>query len=139
MRLGISVAPTGPPERTSRSVRTSWPHFRLVSVAVSPTTCLTLRWVVVLGRAWYDVLVKPVEASYENGMLKPAKALPLTEGEHVRVIVVRRPDPRRWDLTRIAAVVDDEDVLLAEAGRDEWASELWTSPVRAAWWRDSRA
>src|SRR5690606_7128673 len=69
-------------------------------------------------------LVKPVEASYENGLLKPAKPLPLAEGEHVKLIVVRQPDPKRWDLTRIASAADDEDGALAEAGLDEWAAEL---------------
>ncbi len=68
--------------------------------------------------------MKPVEASYENGLLKPAKPLPLAEGEHVKLIVVRQPDPKRWDLTRIASAADDEDLALAEAGLDEWAAEL---------------
>jgi hypothetical protein len=36
-------------------------------------------------------------------LLKPAKPLPLTEGEHVRIIVVRHPDPARWNLAKIAA------------------------------------
>jgi predicted DNA-binding antitoxin AbrB/MazE fold protein len=70
--------------------------------------------------------MKPVEASYENGLLRPAKPLPLVEGEHVRVIVVRKPDPKRWDLSRLSAAVDDEDTALTEAGLGAWAAALET-------------
>ena len=68
--------------------------------------------------------VKPVEASYEKGLLRPAKPLPLGEGEHVRLIVVRKPDPTRWDLDKIAAAAGEEDVELAEAGLEQWAADL---------------
>lgn len=68
--------------------------------------------------------VKPVEASYENGLLKPAKPLPLVEGEQVKLIVVRKPDSKRWDLTRIASAAGDEDAALAEVGLDDWAAAL---------------
>ncbi len=71
---------------------------------ISQRHCVTLR----------DV--KPVEASYEKGLLRPAKSLPLGEGEHVRLIVLRNPDPTRWDLDKIARVAGEEDVELAEAG-----------------------
>jgi len=74
--------------------------------------------------------VKPVEASYENGLLKPAKPLPLAEGEHVKLIVVRKSDPKRWDLARIAAASDDDDLALAEAGLDDWATELDAEDTR---------
>ncbi len=46
--------------------------------------------------------MSPVEARYENGLLKPAKPLHLRPGEMVGLIVVRRPDPSRWDFTRLA-------------------------------------
>jgi predicted DNA-binding antitoxin AbrB/MazE fold protein len=65
--------------------------------------------------------MKAVEASYENGLLKPAKPLQLNEGEHVRIIVVRLPDPSRWNLDKIAAVAGQEDALLASAG-PAWVS-----------------
>lgn len=68
--------------------------------------------------------MKPVEASYEKGLLRPAKPLPLGEGEHVRVIVVRKPDPSRWNLDQIKPVAGEEDVELAEAGLDQWAADL---------------
>ena len=67
--------------------------------------------------------VKPFEASYENGLLRPAKPLPLNEGEHVQVVVMRKPDPARWDLARIAATAAD-DTDLTEAGLDDWNSML---------------
>jgi len=65
----------------------------------------------------------PVEARYENGMLRPIRPLPLRAGERVAVIVVRRPDASRWDLGRLACA-SGEDEALAEAGLDEWAAEL---------------
>lgn len=68
--------------------------------------------------------VKPVEASYENGLLRPAKPLPLAEGEQVRLLVVRKSNPTRWDIKKIAALSDAEDLDLAEAGLDDWASAL---------------
>ena len=67
--------------------------------------------------------MRPVDALYENGLLRPMSPLPLRSGERVALIVVRRPDPRRWDFTRLAAHADD-DLALAEAGLDEWAAAL---------------
>ncbi len=40
--------------------------------------------------------VRPVEALYENGVLRPAKPLNLKPGERVGLIVVRHPDGARW-------------------------------------------
>ena len=68
-------------------------------------------------------LMRPVDALYENGLLRPVSPLPLRSGERVAVIVVRRPDPSRWDFVRLAAHADD-DLALAEAGLDEWAAAL---------------
>lgn len=65
----------------------------------------------------------PIDALYENGLLRPVSPLPLRAGERVVVIVVRRPDATRWNLTRLAAHGDD-DLALAEAGLDEWAAAL---------------
>jgi predicted DNA-binding antitoxin AbrB/MazE fold protein len=66
--------------------------------------------------------VRPVEALYENGILRPAKPLNLRPGERVGVIVVRQPDRARWDLTRLAS--QNEDGELAAAGLDDWAAAL---------------
>ena len=68
--------------------------------------------------------MRPVEARYEDGILKPDQPLPLRPGERVGVIVVRRPDPARWDLARIAALADDEEVELSASGLDAWATDL---------------
>jgi predicted DNA-binding antitoxin AbrB/MazE fold protein len=65
----------------------------------------------------------PVDALYEDGVLRPVSPLPLRSGERVGLIVVRRPDSSRWDLIRLAAHGDD-DLALAEAGLDEWAAAL---------------
>ncbi|HSY24079.1 MAG TPA: antitoxin family protein [Polyangiaceae bacterium] len=67
--------------------------------------------------------MRPVEASYEDGFLKPAQPLKLRQGEKVAVIVLRRPDPTRWDRKRLAAGVT-EDEALAAAGLDAWADAL---------------
>ena len=67
--------------------------------------------------------MRRIDASYEDGSLKLDKPLPLRAGERVAVVVVRKPDPSRWDLARLAAT-GREDLALAEAGLAEWASAL---------------
>jgi len=67
--------------------------------------------------------MRPIEALYENGILRPAKPLNLRSGERVGVIVVRQPDSARWDLTRLASF-PNEDADLASAGLDDWAAAL---------------
>jgi len=67
--------------------------------------------------------MRPVDALYENGLLRPVSPLPLRSGERVALIVVRRPDPRRWDVARLVGHGDD-DRALAEAGLEEWAAAL---------------
>ena len=67
--------------------------------------------------------MRPVDALYENGLLRPVSPLPLRSGERVALIVVRRPEAGRWDFTRLAAHATD-DLALAEAGLDEWAAAL---------------
>ena len=67
--------------------------------------------------------MRPVDALYENGLLRPVSPLPLRSGERVALIVVRRPDSSRWDFARLGGHADD-DLALAEAGLDEWAAAL---------------
>lgn len=68
------------------------------------------------------MVVRSVEAQYENGVLRPTERLGLRAGERVSIIVVRRPDPARWDLARLAKTgVEDE---LADQGLAEWARAL---------------
>jgi predicted DNA-binding antitoxin AbrB/MazE fold protein len=67
--------------------------------------------------------MRPVDAFYENGLLRPVSDLPLRAGERVRVIVVRQPEASRWDFAKLAAHPDD-DLALAVAGLDEWAAAL---------------
>jgi predicted DNA-binding antitoxin AbrB/MazE fold protein len=73
--------------------------------------------------------MRPVQALYEDGFLKPAKPLQLRQGEQVGVIVVRRPDASRWDLRRLAHATS-EDAALASAGLDAWADALETEDRR---------
>jgi predicted DNA-binding antitoxin AbrB/MazE fold protein len=69
------------------------------------------------------VLGCPSRNCYENGFLKPAKPLKLRQGEKVAVVVLRHPDPARWDMKRLA-VGSTEDETLASAGLDAWADAL---------------
>ena len=68
--------------------------------------------------------VRLVDAQYDNGVLRPAERLGLRPGECVKVIVMRQPDPTRWDLARLAKTGNAEDLPLAERGLAEWASSL---------------
>ena len=70
------------------------------------------------------MIVRLVEAQYENGVLRPLERLGLRPGERVNIIVVWRPDPGRWDLARLAKTGTADDLALAEQGLAEWASEL---------------
>jgi predicted DNA-binding antitoxin AbrB/MazE fold protein len=63
-----------------------------------------------------------VEAQYEDGILRPVERLGLRSGERVGILVVRRPDPRRWDLARLSSA--PEDLSLSEQGLQEWANSL---------------
>ena|ERR1700722_8656408 len=70
------------------------------------------------------IVVRLVEAQYDNGVLRPAEHLSLRPGECVRLIVMRRPDPSRWDLARLERTGTGDDLPLAEQGLAEWASSL---------------
>lgn len=74
--------------------------------------------------------MRPVEARYEDGILKLEKPLPLRPGECVGIILIRRPDPARWDLARIAAVAGNEDVELSTSGLDDWTENLHREDAR---------
>jgi predicted DNA-binding antitoxin AbrB/MazE fold protein len=70
-----------------------------------------------------------IEAEFDNGVLRPMRRLPLRSGERVGIVVVRRPDPARWDLDRLSklATADDkaaDDKALAEEGLVDWAAAL---------------
>ena len=65
----------------------------------------------------------PIDALYENGVLRPTSPLPLRSGERVALIVMRRSELDRWDSARLAAHAD-EDLGLAQAGLEEWAVAL---------------
>ena len=65
-----------------------------------------------------------VEARYEKGILKPREPLPLRSGESVNLIVVRRADPSRWDMKRLAKSGNEEELTLSEQGIQDWAAKL---------------
>jgi len=65
-----------------------------------------------------------VEARYEKGLLKPTEPLALRPGEWVNLIVVRRADPNRWNLNRLAKSGATEELALAEQGLSGWAAKL---------------
>jgi predicted DNA-binding antitoxin AbrB/MazE fold protein len=68
------------------------------------------------------MVVRLVEAQYEDGVLRPAEPLSLRSGERVNLIVVRRPDPGRWDLAKLAKTGCED--ALAEQGLADWARAL---------------
>ena len=70
------------------------------------------------------VIVRLVEAQYENGVLRPVERLGLRSGERVNLVVMRRPDPRRWDLARLTRTANQEDASLSEQGLADWADSL---------------
>jgi predicted DNA-binding antitoxin AbrB/MazE fold protein len=65
-----------------------------------------------------------VEAEYEKGMLKPSTPLTLRPGERAHLIVMRQPDPKRWDLSRLAQSPAAHEAVLAEQGLEGWAANL---------------
>jgi len=70
------------------------------------------------------MVVRVVQAQYEDGVLRPTEPLGLRPGEQVSLIVVRRPDPSRWDLARLANTANGEDADLAEQGLADWPGEV---------------
>ena len=70
------------------------------------------------------LVVRVIEAQYEDGVLRPTERLGLRPGEQVSLIVVRRLDPGRWDLARLANTATGEDADLAEQGVADWVGEL---------------
>jgi predicted DNA-binding antitoxin AbrB/MazE fold protein len=65
-----------------------------------------------------------VEARYEEGTLRPETPLALRPGERVALMVLRHPDPKRWNLDRLARSGREEDLALAEQRLAEWAPDL---------------
>jgi predicted DNA-binding antitoxin AbrB/MazE fold protein len=68
--------------------------------------------------------MRVIEARYEEGLLKPREPLALRAGETVGLIVVRRPDPKRWNLDRLRKSTTAEEIALAEEGLGDWAATL---------------
>jgi len=70
-----------------------------------------------------------IEAEFHEGVLRPMRRLRLRPGERVGIVVVRRPDPLRWDLARLSRVIQDENAL-TEAGLAEWETMLSSEDER---------
>jgi predicted DNA-binding antitoxin AbrB/MazE fold protein len=64
-----------------------------------------------------------IEAEFDNGVLRPMRRLPLRSGERVGIVVVRRPDPLRWDLARLSKAGPDDETL-TKAGLADWERML---------------
>jgi predicted DNA-binding antitoxin AbrB/MazE fold protein len=71
-----------------------------------------------------DMGSRVVEAEYEKGILKPSTPLALRPGERVQLIVMRQPDPKRWDLSRLAQKPAADEAGLTEQGLEGWAANL---------------
>lgn len=67
--------------------------------------------------------MRAIEAEFQNGILKPTQPLPLRAGERVNLVVLRKADPDRWDLQKLA-MTNYEDAELSKAGLDDWAKRL---------------
>ena len=65
-----------------------------------------------------------IEAEFEDGVLRPVRPLSLRPGERVGIVVVRRPDPARWDLARLSKGAARDDEQLTEQGLGDWADTL---------------
>ena len=84
------------------------------------------------------MVVRLVEAQYENGVLRPVERLGLRSGERVNLMVVRRPDPRRWDLARLSITSNQEDRSLSEQGLTDWADSRRGPGIRPPMNADKR-
>ena len=69
-------------------------------------------------------LMQVIEAQFESGVLRPSRPLLLRPGERVRLIVVRQPDAKRWDMARFARSDSAEESILTEHGLGHWAASL---------------
>ena len=67
--------------------------------------------------------MRAIEAEFENGLLKPIEPLPLRQGERVSLVVLRKADPKRWDLEKLALKTREDDEF-ARAGLDDWVKQL---------------
>jgi predicted DNA-binding antitoxin AbrB/MazE fold protein len=67
-------------------------------------------------------VVRLVEAEYDKRVLRPVERMALRPGERVRLMVIRRADPRRWDLERLSDASNQGDLTLSEEGLAEWAN-----------------
>jgi predicted DNA-binding antitoxin AbrB/MazE fold protein len=68
--------------------------------------------------------MRVVEAWFESGLLRPSRPLALRPGERVHLIVVRQPDPQRWDMARLAKASSADEAVLTEQGLEDWAASL---------------
>jgi predicted DNA-binding antitoxin AbrB/MazE fold protein len=64
------------------------------------------------------------EARFEGGLLRPSRPLALRPGGRVHLIVVREPDPQRWDIARLAQSHSADEAVLTEQGLEDWAASL---------------
>lgn len=68
-------------------------------------------------------VMRAIEAEFENGFLKLTQPLPLRPGERVSLVVLRKADPQRWNLQKLAVTTHEDDEL-ARAGLGEWVEQL---------------
>jgi predicted DNA-binding antitoxin AbrB/MazE fold protein len=107
----LGESPRGGPEQQNKEK---------IMAAQAPAICSPAR----LAHSHAISGMRPVEALYEEGLLKPETPLALRSGERVALIVIRLPDPKRWDLERLAKGGAGEDLELASQGLAEWAAAL---------------
>jgi len=69
-------------------------------------------------------LMRMVEARFERGILRPTRPLALRPGERLHLIVLRQPDPQRWDMARLAKSLPADEAVLTEQGLEDRAASL---------------
>jgi predicted DNA-binding antitoxin AbrB/MazE fold protein len=67
--------------------------------------------------------MRAIEAEFEDGFLKPTQPLPLRPGERVSLVMLRKADPQRWNLQKLAVTTREDDEL-AGAGLGDWVDQL---------------
>ena len=63
--------------------------------------------------------MRTFEVLYEDGVLKPEQPLPFSPGQKLNVTVVSPPDPKKWDLARLAEPPSDDEKYLTDSGLKE--------------------
>lgn len=68
--------------------------------------------------------MRPLEARYDHGLLRPTEPLALEEGQRVGLILVPPPTESRWNMAALQKASKADDEGLEHAGLEAWAAAL---------------